>query len=80
MSGHVDNLPLIGRDTLIELDMMILEPIGNLKETKELRIKWMNEMNELKFTKELIGENEKEFQGIGKHKERKTGKVIKIGF
>ena len=29
MKRHIDNLSLIGRDTLIELDMMILEPTGN---------------------------------------------------
>lgn len=34
MRKHIDNLPLIGKDTLIELGMMILEPTGNLKERK----------------------------------------------
>ena len=43
--GHIDNLPLIGRDTLIEQGMMILEPTGNLKETNELRIKRINGTN-----------------------------------
>ena len=52
--GHIDNLSLIGRDTLIELGMMVFEPNGKLKETNELRIKSISGMNEVKSTKEPI--------------------------
>ena len=56
VKGHIDNPTLIGRDTLIELGMMVVEPNGNLKETNELRIKQISGMNETKSTKELIRE------------------------
>ena len=32
---HIDNLPLIDRDILIDLGMRILEPTGKRKETNE---------------------------------------------
>ena len=51
MRGHIDNLPLIGRDTLTELGIMILELTGNLKKTKDLRIKQIKGINERKSTK-----------------------------
>ena len=35
--GHINNLSLIGRNNLIELDMMILEPTGNLKRNKRAK-------------------------------------------
>ena len=79
MRGHIDNRPLIGRDMLIELDMMILERTGNLKETNKLRIKRVRGINELKFTK-LIGEYEDVSQRMRNIKEPKTGKVIEVGF
>ena len=60
--------------------MMVLEPNGNLKETNELRIKWISRMNEPKSTKELIREFDDVFQGMGNIKEPKTGKAIEVGF
>ena len=51
---HIDNLPLISRDMLIELGMMVVEPNGSLKETNELIMKQISGMNEPKSTKELI--------------------------
>ena len=78
--GHIDNLSLIRRDTLIELGMMVLEPNGNLKETNELRIKRISGMNEPKSTKELIREYSDVFQGMENNKEPKTGKAIEEGF
>ena len=78
--GHIDNLPLIGRDMLIEPGMMVVKPNGNLKETNELRIKRISEMNETKSTKELIRECDDLFQGMENIKEPKTGQTIEVGF
>ena len=60
--------------------MMILEHTGNLKETNQLRIKQISRINEPKTTKEVIGEYEDVFQGMGNIKEPKTGKFIELRF
>ena len=80
MRGHIDHLPLIGRDRLIELGVLISEQTGSLKETNEPRIKHVSGINELKFKKELIREDKDAFQGMGKVERPKTGKVVAVGF
>ena len=57
--GHIDNLPLIGRDTLIEQSMMILE-LGTLK-------KQTSGINEPKSTKEVTGGYDDVFPRNGKY-------------
>ena len=63
--GHINYLLLVGRDTLIELGMMILKQTENLKETNERKIKRICGINEPKSTKELIEEYEDVFHGMG---------------
>ena len=63
--------PLLGKNTLVELGMLKIEPQGTLKETNELRIKTVKqpEVNDLE---ELLNEYKEVFEGIGCMRDKKT--------
>lgn len=52
--GYQCNPAFIGRDMLIELSIMILEPIGNLKEKNKLKLR---ETQVIKSMKEILRSN-----------------------
>ena len=71
IDGKMNSPPLLGKNTLVELGMLKIEPQGTLKETNELRIKTVKqpEVNDLE---ELLNEYKEVFEGIGCMRDKKT--------
>ena len=76
IKGKMDSLPLLSKNTLVELGILRIDPGGTLKQTNELRIKV--EQREANDLEELLNEYKEVFEGIGCIRYNKTGKEIEV--
>ena len=76
IQGKMDSPLLLSKSTLLDPEMLKIDPEGTLKETNELRI---NTVKTLDVSIEaILSEYNNVFQGIGCFREKKTGKKIEI--
>ena len=75
IEGKMDSPPLLGKNTLIELGMIKIDPDGTLKDTNELRIKSVKPLDDIEA---LRSEYNDTFQGIGCFRDKSTGKEINV--
>ena len=71
----MDSLPLLSKNTLVELGMIKIGPGGTLKKTNELRIKSVKLPDDIEA---LLSEYNDIFQGIGCFRDKSTGEEIEV--
>ena len=71
----MDLLPLLSKNTLVQLGMLRIEPRGKLE--NKLRIKKV-EQREANDLEELLNEYKEVFKGVGCIPDNKTGKEIEV--
>lgn len=74
IKGHMHSPPLIGRNSLEDLGMLLIDPKGKLRGENDLRIKSITQPSLTSTLEEFDGV----FQGIGCIKDPKTGKPIEV--
>ena len=75
--GKMDSLPLIGRPTLSNLGMVLIDETGNLENSREKDTHKVNKMDATyPKLEEILGKYEGRFHGVGKAE--RDGEVIEI--
>ncbi|XP_053380205.1 uncharacterized protein LOC128548778 [Mercenaria mercenaria] len=84
--GKINSAPLLGRQTLIDLGMLMIQPDGSLKKQNELRIpdpvhiKSVLNAQNANYIDQIMTEYEDVFKGVGKIQDKQTGEEVLVKF